>query len=162
MMAELDMAKMRIANLVTRETMSVHRNDELLEEANSRHLKEIEVRKETFAENADSLVHGVKGAQAESVNMFVEKNLILAHFEEHVFGLYSLFNSNVERKVTWKDAMTGVKKLLDKCRNINKLAYSVKLAKLTRELQQRTGLIKSKDLELQTMLSSVKEASRLR
>lgn len=78
--------------------------------------------------------------------MFIERNLILAHFENHVHALQPLVIANVERKVTLEDAMTAIRELSEGGRNIQKSDYSVKNEKLTLEIQRSTGLVEAKDL----------------
>lgn len=83
--------------------------------------------------------------------MSVERNFVSARFEKHFRALQALVNANVERMVTLADAMSKVEKLLESGLSINRSDYSVKISKLTREVQRLAGHVESKDLELQTM-----------
>lgn len=69
-----------------------------------------------------------------SVSMSVERNLILAQFEEYVHLLQTLVNANVKQKVTLTDATAKIRKLLDSDRSIDRSDYSEKISKLTREV----------------------------
>lgn len=73
--------------------------------------------------------------------MSVEKNLISARFEEHVRALQALVNANVERKVTLTEIMATVRELFKSDRSINGPVYSVKIPKMTREVQRLTSLV---------------------
>lgn len=68
----------------------------------------------------------------------------------------------MERKETLKDAMKTIGELLESGRSIGRSEYSVMIVKLTRGVQRLTGLVESKNLELQTMRGLVEEARRLR
>lgn len=160
--ADLDKAKALIADFESTETITVCWHEAFLEEVKKRHAEKVKVCKETYAENADSLINDVRGAKADSVKMSIERNLNLARFEGHVRAVQALLNANFDRKVTLKDAMTTVRELLQSGYNINKLDFSVKIPKLTQELQRLSGLVKSKGLELQTTPGLVEEASYLR
>lgn len=58
--------------------------------------------------------------------------------------------------------MEKIRKLLESDRPIDRLNFSVKIAKLEREVQRLTGFVISKVLELQTIPELVEEASGLR
>lgn len=58
--------------------------------------------------------------------------------------------------------MTTVRELLESCRNIDKTDYFASVSKRTRERQRVTGLVESKDLELQTTPRLVQQTSRVR
>lgn len=88
----------------------------------------------------------MKVAKADSVQMSVEKNLILAGLEEHGCSLQALVNANVKRKVTLMDAMTTLRKLLESDCTISKSDNSVNISNLTREIQRLTCLVESEDL----------------
>lgn len=92
--------------------------------------------------------------------MSVKKDLILACFEEHVRALQALVNSNLERRVTSKDALKKVEGLLDSDGSIIKSDYSGKISKMTREVHRLTDLLQSKNLEFQTKLRLVDEVRR--
>lgn len=94
--------------------------------------------------------------------MLGERNLILTRFEERFISPQAIVNDNVERKVTLKDSMKTERELLKIGRSIDGSEHSVKIAKVTKEIQRMTGLVKWKDLELQTLPELVHEASRLR
>lgn len=56
-----------------------------------------------------SLINDVKIAKADSVEMSVERNLILARFEEHVRSLQTQVKANVDRKATFTDTMAKLR-----------------------------------------------------
>lgn len=85
--AELNRAKARIAELKSVVTITVRRQEELLDEAKRRHIEDVTVWRKTSAENVNSPVKDEKVAKAESVKVFVEWNLTLARFEKHVIAL---------------------------------------------------------------------------
>lgn len=70
--------------------------------------------------------------------------------------------ANVERKVALMEGMTKVRELPESIPSIDSSHCSVKISKLTREIQRLTGLVESKSLKLQTMPGLVDEASCLR
>lgn len=111
--AELDKFKARIANLEPTETITACRDEAFLEDVKKRHAEEVELWKETSAENEDSLIIDVNAAKADSGKMSGERNLILTGFEEHVRAMLALVNANVEPKVALKDAMTTVSEQLE-------------------------------------------------
>lgn len=76
-----------------------------------RHAEELTVWKATHREKADSLINDVNIAKVEAFNMSVDRNLILARYEEHVQTLQDMVNLKVERKLTFTDTMTQVCKL---------------------------------------------------
>lgn len=52
--------------------------------------------------------------------MSVERNFILARFDEHAGTLQALGSANVEQKVTSMEAMKKVRELADSARSIKK------------------------------------------
>lgn len=95
---ELDKAEARTMELKSLETIIVRQHEELLDETKQRHAKVISIWKETSAVNADSLINNVNVAKADSVKMFVKRNVLFARFEEHVRALQNLVNFNVDSK----------------------------------------------------------------
>lgn len=89
------------------------------------------------------------------------RNFVLACLEKHVRLLQTLVNANVERKITLTNSMGKTMELFGSGRSIDRLDYSVKIEKLTREVQRLTGLVESKNLKLQSMPGLVEETSRL-
>lgn len=85
------------------------------------------------------------------VTMSLERNLIQSRFGERVRALRALENATVERKVMMMDAMKRVRELVERGCSINGSNLSLKIVKFLREVQQLTGVVKSKDLKLQTM-----------
>lgn len=83
--------------------------------------------------------------------MSIKRNLILVRLKENVRALQPLVNENVERKVPLTDAIAKARELLESCLSIDRSDYSVKFSKPTREAHRLSGLVDSKDLELQTM-----------
>lgn len=71
---ELENCKAHIAELESVETVTVRRQEELMEKAKQRHAEEVNVWKETSLEDADSLVNDVKVPNANSVKMAVKWN----------------------------------------------------------------------------------------
>lgn len=59
------------------------------------------------------------------------------------------------------DTMATVRELLEKGRFVENLDYSLKISKLTQEVQWRIVLFESKDLELHTKPGSMEAPSRL-
>lgn len=86
----------------------------------------------------------------------------MADFEEHVRALQTLVSANVERNVTLTEAMAKVRELLGSGRSYNKSGYSMKIFKLTREVQRPTQFVESKNLELHVIPELVEEPSCLR
>lgn len=105
LVAKLDKAKERIAELESAETLKVRRHNEILEEVKTRHAKMVGVWRETRVEIADSLITDIEVTKAYSVKMSLEKNLILAQFAELVRALQVLVSANMERKVTSTESM---------------------------------------------------------
>lgn len=66
---------------------------------------------ETYAGNASSLISNVKGVNVECVKMSVDRNLILARFEERVSALQALVNATVKRKITSTYAVFWIREL---------------------------------------------------
>lgn len=59
------------------ETITVGRLEEIFGEVEKRHAEEVENWKETYAENANSLINNVHIVKSEGIMMSVEKNLII-------------------------------------------------------------------------------------
>lgn len=160
--AELYNAKEHIADLESAETIIVLRHEVLSEDVKQHHAKNFSSWKETFAENADSLINNTKVAKADTVKMAIEKNLISARFEQHVWAPHARENANVKRNLTIANALAKIRELLESVHSIKCSNHFVKISKSTRKLQQLTGPNELKGLELQTMPRLVDEASRLR
>lgn len=62
----------------------------------------------------------MKAEKADSIKMFVKRNLILARVEEHARALQTQDNAKVERMVTLTDAMVKIIELLESGRSINR------------------------------------------
>lgn len=73
--------------------------------------------------------------------MFVKRILILPRFEELVRGLQALVISNVKRIDTVTETVKSVRELPGSGRFIIKSAYFVRISKLTRDVQRRTGFV---------------------
>lgn len=101
------------------ETIAVSRHEESLNEVKQRHVEEVSVWNEIFAEIADSLVSEVKVANAGSVEMSIEWNMILICFEKHIRALQALVNANMEHKLTITDAIANIMEQLDSVRSMN-------------------------------------------
>lgn len=112
LVAGLDKAKVRFAELKSVASLNIRRYEELLDEAKQRQAGDVSVWKKTSVENADFQNNNVKVARADSVRMSVDMNLISACFEEHVRALQALVNLNVERKVTFTGGMAKIRDLL--------------------------------------------------
>lgn len=153
---------MCIAKLELVKTVNVRLHGELLDKTRTRHAEEFSVWRETSDEKADGAINYVKGAKADSVQMSVEKNLMLDHYAERVRAVQILINANVQRKVTLTDVMAKVRELLERDHSVHKSYYSVEISNRAREVQRLTGLFVSKNLESQTMLGLEDKASRLR
>lgn len=95
--------------------------------------------KEAFFENVNSLINDVKIAKAESVEMFVEKNLTLARFKEHFRLLWRMVSANVELMVTLSDAMAKMKKMPKRARSLDRLDYSLNIERPTQVGQRLVG-----------------------
>lgn len=111
--AELEKTKTRAAELNSVETITVRRHRELMEKGRQRHAEEVSVWKEPSRENAHCLANTMKDAKADIVKIYVERNLNLARFEKHVRAVQTLVDANVERKVTFTDAMAKIRELLE-------------------------------------------------
>lgn len=108
------------------------------------------------------MIIDLKMSNAERVKMSVEHGQNLARFGEYFQALRALFHASVERKVTLTEAMAKVWELPDSMRTLERSNYSLKLLMLMQEVQRLSGLVKSKDVKLQTTSGLVDEASRLR
>lgn len=93
------------------------------------------VYKKTSQDNTDSLIDDLKVAKADSVKMSIERNLILAHFWEHICTLQTPANANVEWKMTLTDVMTKIPELFESVRLTDRSDYSVKMLKPAWEAQ---------------------------
>lgn len=117
--AEQEKCRERIAELESAKTIAVCRHVKLMEEVKQRHAEEVSVWKETCQENAASRINDVKVAKADTVKMSLERNLIQARFEEHVWALQMLVNANVESIVKLTAALAKIRKLLKSGRSID-------------------------------------------
>lgn len=156
----MDEVKARIAGLEFVENFTVCRLKKLLDEVKKRHATDIGAWKETITVNVDDLVINVEVANEDSDEMSVVKNLFLACFMKHVHALQALVEANEERYVTLMEAMAKVRDLFGSGRSIFRSFYSLRISKLTREDQSLTGLVRSKELELESMRGFIQEASR--
>lgn len=89
--------------------------------------------KDTSRENADSSMNDRRVGKTGSNKMFVEWNITLAHFKEHVRGLRTMVNTNVKQKVTSAKAMTKIRRLLENSRSINLWAFPQTSSNLTQK-----------------------------
>lgn len=87
LVAAMNNAKARIAELKSTETMTVRPHEELLEEVKYRLAKEVGVWKETSVKDSNSLINDVRLAKADRVKISVNRNWILSRWEEHVRAL---------------------------------------------------------------------------
>lgn len=86
----------------------------------------------------------------------------MACFEEDICASHAFVNSNVERKVTLIEVMVKARKPVVSGRPIIKPDCSLKISKLTREVQGLTGHVESNDLKLDTMPGLEEKTGRLR
>lgn len=104
----------------------------------------------------------MKLEEADSLKTSLERNLILVRLEELSRALETLVEANAERKVTFTDSTGKIWERHEIGRAIERSDYSIKLSKRAREVQLLSGLVESKDLELQRSLWLVDEVSLLR
>lgn len=109
-----------------------------------------------------SFINEVKFVVADRVQMFSRRNLILARFKKHIRVPQIMVSATVEEKVTLTRTMAKIWVSLVIGRSFNWLDYFAKFLKSFQEVQQLLVFVQLKDLELQTMRTSVEDISRLR